>query len=74
MSARAVRTALITGGSRGIGLGIARALAREGWDLVLGGMRGDLLDAREDSFEELMRANLQGPRAAIVFSGGCQPL
>jgi 3-oxoacyl-[acyl-carrier protein] reductase len=33
------RTALITGGSRGIGYGIATALAREGWNLVINGMR-----------------------------------
>ena len=36
------RTALITGGTRGIGLGIARALAKEHWDLMLGGVRPEV--------------------------------
>ena len=115
------RTALVTGGTRGIGLGVARALAREGWTLALGGVRpdrdvasvldelralgadahyvradlarrddrarlvddvgarigpvnalvnnagrgprvrADLLEATEESFEEVWRTNLQGP-------------
>jgi 3-oxoacyl-[acyl-carrier protein] reductase len=115
------RIALVTGGTRGIGLGIARALARDGWTLALCGLRSreavadvteelaslgggaeywtadigspndraqllssvvahfgalhalvnnagraprvraDLLVAPEDSFEEVLRTNLQGP-------------
>jgi 3-oxoacyl-[acyl-carrier protein] reductase len=117
----AKRIALVTGGTRGIGLGIARALAHEGWTLALCGLRSredvddvvrelasqgggaeywaadigsatdrthllssvvahfgtlhalvnnagraprvraDLLAATEDSFEEVLRTNLEGP-------------
>ncbi len=113
--------AIVTGGARGIGLGIARALAATGWDLAIVGVRpptdvgsvvdelqthggrvqyvqadigdsqqrggvvtevtgelgtpsalinnagraprvrADLLEATEESFEELVRTNLQGP-------------
>jgi 3-oxoacyl-[acyl-carrier protein] reductase len=116
------RTALVTGGTRGIGLGIARALAGDEWNLLVCGVRdrqevsptleelrqagarrvdycaadisrtddrerlmacirerypavnalvnnagraprvrADLLEATEESFDEVLRTNLQGP-------------
>jgi NAD(P)-dependent dehydrogenase (short-subunit alcohol dehydrogenase family) len=39
MSEVTPKTAFVTGGSRGIGFGIARALAAEGWQLAINGVR-----------------------------------
>ena len=69
------RIALVTGGTRGIGLGIARALAKEGWQLALCGVRppadiGDVLESLRALSDrvEYSRADIANPehRAALV--------
>lgn len=54
-------TAVVTGGTRGIGLGVARALAADGWDLALCGVRA--ADAVQDVLEELHAAG-----AAAIYA------
>jgi 3-oxoacyl-[acyl-carrier protein] reductase len=46
-----MKTAIITGGSRGIGFGIASKLAEEGWNVVINGMRPE--EGVRDSIEAL---------------------
>ncbi|MDP9455468.1 MAG: SDR family oxidoreductase [Actinomycetota bacterium] len=47
------RTALITGASRGLGLALARALARDGWTLIVDARGGEAL---EDARAELSKS------------------
>ena len=52
------RIALVTGGTRGIGLGIARALARDGWALALCGLR-----SRDEVADVVMELGTLGSEA-----------
>ena len=55
------RTALITGGSRGLGLALARALAQEKWNLII--------DARGEDALESVRAELSEHTRVIAIAG-----
>lgn len=55
------KIALITGGSRGIGFGIAQKLAAEKWDLVINGIRPE-----SDVAEPLAQLRAQGIRVAYA--------
>jgi NAD(P)-dependent dehydrogenase (short-subunit alcohol dehydrogenase family) len=49
----ATKTALITGASRGLGLALARALAGEGWNLVIDARGAGALEAARAELSEL---------------------
>lgn len=51
------KVALVTGGSRGIGLGIAKSLASEGWNLAINGMRPE--ESVSKTLEELRSAGVE---------------
>jgi NAD(P)-dependent dehydrogenase (short-subunit alcohol dehydrogenase family) len=55
------RTALITGASRGLGLALARALAEEGWTLII--------DARGEDALERSRAELSERTRVVAIPG-----
>lgn len=55
------RTALITGASRGLGLALARQLARQGWDLII--------DARGAEALETARAELAALTNVVAIPG-----
>ena len=55
------RTALITGASRGLGLALARELARQGWNLII--------DARGAQALEAARAELAALTNVVAIPG-----
>jgi NAD(P)-dependent dehydrogenase (short-subunit alcohol dehydrogenase family) len=48
-----MRTAIVTGASRGLGLALARALAERGWRLVIDARGGDALEAAREELAGL---------------------
>lgn len=61
MAEHSSRTALITGASRGLGLALARKLAKDGWSLII--------DARGAEALEAARAELAEPSRVVAISG-----
>ncbi|MBO9151847.1 3-ketoacyl-ACP reductase [Chitinophaga sp. GCM10012297] len=57
------RTALITGGSRGIGLGIAQHLAQQGFNLAINGVRAE--DVVQETLQPLREAG-----AEVIYCRG----
>jgi len=57
------KVALITGGSRGIGLGIAQHLAKNGFDIAINGVRD------ESAVAEVIKS-LQGSDADVIYCQG----
>ena len=55
MTEHSQHTALITGASRGLGLALARALAREGWTLIVDARGAEALEAARAELSELTR-------------------
>src|SRR4051794_21238986 len=55
------KTAVITGASRGLGLALARALAGEGWRLVLDARDGDTLRANAPEGATLVPGDVTDP-------------
>ena len=63
MTAHAKRVALVTGGSRGIGLGIAHELVKEGFDVAINGVRD------ESAVVEVLK-DLRATDAQVIYCRG----
>lgn len=72
MAASEARVALVSGGTRGIGEGVSRALAREGWRVVAGGIGdAELANFTPDPNIETMRLDVTDDRSVAAIVERC---
>lgn len=61
------KVAFITGGSRGIGFGIAQSLVKEGWNIAINGMRGE--EAVKEVLSQLQGLSVEEGQQVIYCQG-----
>jgi NAD(P)-dependent dehydrogenase (short-subunit alcohol dehydrogenase family) len=67
----AERVAIVTGGTRGIGEGVARALANQGWRVVVGSVSADEVAAfAPHEMIEARRLDVTDDASVLAFVGG----
>src|SRR5918999_171618 len=68
------RTAVVPGASSGLGLAVARSLAAEGANVVLGGRRGDLVRAEAQRLPSAVgvQVDLTDPDCAATLVGAAE--
>ena len=68
------KTAVITGASKGIGLGIARAFAREGADVVITARTREMIEAAATSIREEFGHKAIPVASDVATAEGCQAI
>ena len=66
------KLAVVTGGSKGIGLGIARAFAREGADVLITARHAEAIAAAADGIAQEFGTRARGVASDVATAEGCQ--
>ena len=68
------KLAVVTGGSKGIGLGIARAFAREGANVLIAARGADALDAAAQGIRQEFGTRCETVAADVATPAGCDAI